>query len=496
MKRYLFFRILRSILSIFLVTTLTYGVIYSLIPRKTIFQNDVTYGKLKSKPDDLKDYENTAFSKMGYLDYLPSSKLIAEVKKDHPEVTSEDTAANTKIFKEWAKANGYELEQFPVSKGYYAIKELPLTTRVFRFYKNLIQVDHPWKINDPDNKDMKRGYKITNDPLAGWSVVGSGTKYKYQIYFNGEFPFIHQNIFHLNLGTSYPTFAGQPVTQVIGGDQGKADSQEVTFENGKTSKTAMNIYSRQYQMTANLSTREKNMFSDNYTITLNNKQDPSMIGNSMRMGIIAVLISYGVAVPMSMIMSRYKGKWPDKFGVAIVTVLISVPSLAFIYFFRFIGSSAFGLPDLFPTLGAQDIRSYILPTIILGLLSVSGIVIWLRRYMIDQQSADYVKFAKAKGLSAGEISRKHIFKNAAIPLVNGIPSAVIGTIAGATITETVFAAPGMGKMLPDAIKAHNNPIVIGLVFIFTTISIFSILLGDITMTLVDPRIKLSEKGGK
>ena len=176
--------------------------------------------------------------------------------------------------------------------------------------------------------------------------------------------------------------------------------------------------------------------------------------------------------------------------------MISVPSLAFIYFFRFIGSSAFGLPDLFPTLGAQDIRSYILPTIILGLLSVSGIVIWLRRYMIDQQSADYVKFAKAKGLSAGEISRKHIFKNAAIPLVNGIPSAVIGTIAGATITETVFAAPGMGKMLPDAIKAHNNPIVIGLVFIFTTISIFSILLGDITMTLVDPRIKLSEKGGK
>lgn len=216
----------------------------------------------------------------------------------------------------------------------------------------------------------------------------------------------------------------------------------------------------------------------------------------MRMGIIAVIVSYGLAVPMSMLMSRFKGKFPDKVGIALVTVLISVPSLAFIYFFRFIGSSVFNLPDLFPTLGASDIRSYILPTVILGLLGVSGIVIWLRRYMIDQQSADYVKFAKAKGLSSGEITRKHIFKNAAIPLVNGIPSAVIGTIAGATITETVFAAPGMGKMLPDAIKSHNNPIVIGLVFIFTTISIFSILLGDIAMTMVDPRINLSEKGGK
>ena len=496
MKRYLFFRILRSILSIFLVTTLTYGVIYSLIPRKTIFQNDVTYGKLKSKPDDMKDYENTAFSKMGYLDYYPSKELVAEVKKDNPEVTAEVSDANTKIYKDWAQKNGFKLEQYPVSKGYYAVKELPLYTRVFRFYKNMIQIDNPWKINDPDNKDMKRGYKIENDPMVGWALVGSGTQYKYQIYFNSSFPFIHQNIIKLNLGTSYPTFAGQPVTQVIGGGQGKADSKEVTFETGRKSKTAVNVYSRQYQMTANLSSRDKNMYKDNYTITVNNYQDPSMIGNSMRMGIIAVIVSYGLAVPMSMLMSRFKGKFPDKVGIALVTVLISVPSLAFIYFFRFIGSSVFNLPDLFPTLGASDIRSYILPTVILGLLGVSGIVIWLRRYMIDQQSADYVKFAKAKGLSSGEITRKHIFKNAAIPLVNGIPSAVIGTIAGATITETVFAAPGMGKMLPDAIKSHNNPVVIGLVFIFTTISIFSILLGDIAMTMVDPRINLSEKGGK
>ncbi len=110
--------------------------------------------------------------------------------------------------------------------------------------------------------------------------------------------------------------------------------------------------------------------------------------------------------------------------------------------------------------------------------------------------ADYVKFAKAKGLNSREISRKHIFKNAAIPLVNGIPGSIIGTIGGATITESLFAVPGMGKMLPDAIIAHNNPIVIGLVFIFTSISIFSILLGDIAMTLVDPRINLSDKGGK
>lgn len=66
-----------------------------------------------------------------------------------------------------------------------------------------------------------------------------------------------------------------------------------------------------------------------------------MIGTSFRMGAIAVIIAYAIGIPAAMLMARYKGKIPDKAGIAIVTVLISVPSLAFIYFFRFIGSSWF-----------------------------------------------------------------------------------------------------------------------------------------------------------
>ena len=83
-----------------------------------------------------------------------------------------------------------------------------------------------------------------------------------------------------------------------------------------------------------------------------------------------------------------------------------------------------------------------------------------------------------------------------IPIVSGIPGTIILTIQGATITETIFAVPGMGKMLPDAIIAHNNPMVIGLLFVFTTLSILAVLLGDIMLTIIDPRISLlSKKGG-
>lgn len=153
------------------------------------------------------------------------------------------------------------------------------------------------------------------------------------------------------------------------------------------------------------------------------------------------------------------------------------------------------MPDKFPTLGAQDVRSYILPVIILALLSTAGEMIWVRRFMIDQASSDYVKFARAKGLSQKEIFRTHILRNAIIPLVQQLPQNVILTISGAVITETVFAIPGMGKMLPNSIKSYNNPMVIALTFIFTALSVFSLLIGDLLVTVVDPRIQLQAKGG-
>ncbi|MQB64243.1 ABC transporter permease, partial [Lactobacillus reuteri] len=99
-------------------------------------------------------------------------------------------------------------------------------------------------------------------------------------------------------------------------------------------------------------------------------------------------------------------------------------------------------------------------------------------------------------LSEQEISNKHILKNAMVSLVSGIPASIVGVITGATLTETIFAYPGMGKMLNDSVRASNNAMVVGLVFIFTALSIFSLLVGDILMTIIDPRIKLTSKGGK
>ncbi|MBZ2405067.1 ABC transporter permease [Liquorilactobacillus hordei] len=496
MKKYLFFRILRSFLSIFLVTTITYIIIYSLIPKRDVFSQDPLIQKLASRPDKLLDYKNTAYHKMNYLDYYDTQTLVKKVQKAMPnsDVSGSHSKKNFNILSKWAKKAGFKIKSYPSSKRYYAIRDLPLWERLGRFYGNLVKIDTPWSVKDKNNPNLKRYLKIENDKWVGWALVGSGTKYRYQIYFNNSFPFIHQNIIHFDLGTSYPTFSGTSVLDVISGRQGATVSEKYNLGNGVTINSADNVYTRQYQSKTHRNAFDYDRYKDSYTNLDQNYQDPSMIGTSFRAGIFALIISYAISIPMAFFMARFKGKLFDKVGTGIVTLLIAIPSLAFIYAFRYIGAQLFGLPDSFPTQGAGSFGSWVMPTVILGLLSVSGLVIWFRRYMIDQQQSDYVKFARSKGLTDNEIYRKHIFKNASIPIVQNIPGMIIGLIEGATITENIFAMPGMGKMLPDAILAHNNSIVIGLVFIFTTIGVLSVLLGDILMVIVDPRIKLSAKG--
>ncbi|MBR3905254.1 MAG: ABC transporter permease, partial [Clostridia bacterium] len=117
----------------------------------------------------------------------------------------------------------------------------------------------------------------------------------------------------------------------------------------------------------------------------------------------------------------------------------------------------------------------------------------LRRYMIDQMNSDYVKFARSGGLSEGEIFRKHILKNAIIPLVHGIPGTILGAITGAIITERVYVVPGAGNLLTKAINMYDNGVIVGVTLFYGLLSITSMILGDILMSLVDPRISFTSK---
>jgi len=159
------------------------------------------------------------------------------------------------------------------------------------------------------------------------------------------------------------------------------------------------------------------------------------------------------------------------------------------------GTRIFGLPYKFAN-ATVPILAYILPTISLAMPSIGSLMKWMRRYMIDQMNSDYVKFARAEGLSEGEIYRKHISRNALIFLIHGLPASILGCLTGAIITERVYSAPGVGNLLTNAINGHDNGIIIACTVFYTFLSILSVILGDLLLAKYDPRISLSsERGG-
>lgn len=171
--------------------------------------------------------------------------------------------------------------------------------------------------------------------------------------------------------------------------------------------------------------------------------------------------------------------------------MIAVPSLAYYFMFKAFAINI-GLPVIF-SLDNPSALMYVTPVLASLAASVAGTMKWMRRYMVDQMNSDYVKFARAGGLTEGEIFTKHIFKNAAIPTVHGIPNTIIMALSGSIMMERIYAIPGVGGLLIQAIGAYDNAVILGVAFFYGTLSIIGSILGDILMSVMDPRISYTSK---
>jgi oligopeptide transport system permease protein len=153
---------------------------------------------------------------------------------------------------------------------------------------------------------------------------------------------------------------------------------------------------------------------------------------------------------------------------------------------------AMGLPTTFDMQNPTWVM-YVLPIVSLALPQIANLMKWLRRYMIDQMNSDYVKFARSGGLGEGEIFTKHVLKNAIIPIVHGIPASVLGAMIGAIITERVYVVPGAGNLLTNAINAYDNGVIVGVALFYAVLTVTSVILGDVLMSFIDPRISFTTK---
>lgn len=497
--------------------------VYSALDRNLIFAADSMYTRVKSNAKEV--YMMQQWERYGYVDYIPYSDYMRQLVRDD-EITqeqygaaitfgnkasqdSDEAAEFIRRFTEEYESKGYKVVRLDgkmkgKTKKYqdggeprlYAYRNIPVLMRLVNYFKDLITVDN---IHYVEDEIEDRGITFTlHDPVYGGekfspAVMGAGTQYKYLFYFDDSFPFIHQNLVKINLGLSYSIRQGIDVFQTMTESQGSYAYSTVTYPTGAVSESADDLHSASYisGSLAGGGPVVKASFVDDYTNISTNKNGMSKIGYSFTIGIIAVFLSYLIGVPVGIIMALRKDKLLDHIGTFYIVFITAVPSLAYIFLFKSLGGR-FGLPTTFDMENPTWLM-YVLPIISLSLPSIANLMKWLRRYMIDQMNSDYVKFARSGGLSEGEIFRKHILKNAIIPIVHDIPASILFALTGAIITERVYVVPGVGNMLTRAINAYDNGVIVGMVLFYAVLTVTSVILGDVLMSVLDPRISFTAK---
>ena len=524
MTKYLLNRILRSAISIVIVIIVVMLMIYTALDKTLIFQMDPTFSKMKSNGKLV--YQLQQWERYGYIDYIPYTDWLQEqltsgqidqetfdaVKRIGNKPDRDDPLTAEYIAKFTAAYDGvdsFKVErkdadlkigtQKPKEGGearLYAVRDIPVFTRLWKYLTSLVSVDNIHYVKE-DIED--RGLEFTwYDPAYGGekfspAIMGTGTKYKYLLYCNDQFPYIHQNLVTISLGDSYTVNRGIDVWTTMTQAQGSFKNSLVSYPSGKREVSADDLHSAKYAANslANGTAVIKANYVDDYTQVETNKNGLSRMGYSFVIGICSVLMAYLLAVPLGITMALKKDKLLDKLGTFYIVFIMAVPSLGYIFLFKSIGGKL-GLPTTFD-MENPTWMMFVLPVVSLALPSIANLMKWLRRYMIDQMNADYVKFARSGGLSEGQIFTKHVLKNAIIPIVHGIPSSILFSLTGAIITERVYVVPGVGNVLTKAINAYDNGVIVGVTLFYAVLSVVSIIMGDVLMSMMDPRISFTSK---
>ena len=215
---------------------------------------------------------------------------------------------------------------------------------------------------------------------------------------------------------------------------------------------------------------------------------------SLQLAGLAMAISLLVATPIGILSAARRNSTIDRVGTSFALFGICMPNfliaLLLIFLFgvtlRWLPISGYVDPMEEPW---EGLRSLTLPAITLGLALAAVITRTLRSSMLEALSEDYIRTARAKGLSDGAVVRRHALKNALIPVVTVLGLQLGTLIGGAVITEYVFALPGVGRLVVDAVFARDYPLVQGVVLLIAVGFILSNLAVDLLYGFIDPRLR-------
>ena len=208
---------------------------------------------------------------------------------------------------------------------------------------------------------------------------------------------------------------------------------------------------------------------------------------SARVGGISVLLSLILGIPLGCIAALKRGKFLDSFISVVATCGIAVPSFVICTLLMyFLGVKLQWLP----TMGLTSWKNYIMPVVALSFYPTAYIMRLMRSSMLDVLGQDYMRTARAKGLTGGVILFKHALRNAILPVVTYVGPMMAYTITGSFVVEKIFVIPGLGGEFIKAINGRDYTLIMGTTIFLATLIIVMNVLVDIVYKIVDPRIKL------
>ncbi len=214
----------------------------------------------------------------------------------------------------------------------------------------------------------------------------------------------------------------------------------------------------------------------------------SRIPNSLTLDVYAIILTIAIGIPLGILAAVRQYSITDKVTLVFALIFASVPA----FWVAMMAQVVFAVNlDLLPTVGADSFAHFVLPAATLSVAAIAQQVRMTRASMLDVLQQDYIRTAKAKGGTKMHIIVKHAMRNALLPVVTGIGNSFVMLISGAVVIELVFAIPGIGTMLINAVRTRDVPMVMGpVIFVALFVCIVNLIV-DIIYAFIDPRVRLS-----
>ncbi|MGE5704579.1 MAG: ABC transporter permease [Clostridia bacterium] len=212
---------------------------------------------------------------------------------------------------------------------------------------------------------------------------------------------------------------------------------------------------------------------------------------SAHLGLQALAVAVFGGIILGVIAALKHNKWQDSSATVIAVLGLSVPAFILASFYQYIFSIKLGW---FPIAKFDTFKHTILPTFALAALPMAFIARLTRSNMLEVLALDYIKTAKAKGLSSIAVTVKHAIRNSILPVITYLGPLAAGILTGTFVIERIFGIPGLGSRFVQSITNRDYTVIMGTTVFYSIFLVALVLLVDIAYTLIDPRIKLTDVG--